>query len=93
MNVQVVATITIVIQPFGRLYFFTVMLERFRAEVASVSIATTLGRASDQDARGGEIGTVWWVVGEDAMVMDEKVMSISLALRAEKEERWLKCSR
>ena len=92
-NVHVAATATTVIQPFGRLYFFTVISERCSAAVASASMATTRGRASDQDVKGGEMGIVKCAVGEVAMVMEEKVMDVRWALRAEKEDRWQKCSR
>lgn len=50
-------------------------------------MATTRGRASDQDVRGGEMGIWWGVLGEEEMVMEVNDMSVRWALRAEKEER------
>ncbi len=88
MNVTKAAIHTTAMNPRGLVYSFTVTVLLPSAPVASASISTTRGRASDQEAIGGEmvILCAFLLLGDGRMVMEVKSMSERTALREAKEE-------
>ena len=70
------------------MYFLTVMGEQPSPEQASVSMATSRGRTSAHEAKGGSKGIRYGLaekgMGEVEIVRAEQSMAVRVAFRAEK---------